>query len=200
MILKICAFCDKRHYAKGCCQNHYRKLRRLLDPEYIRKRDREYSKKTSRACRNRENLALRIKYETDENYRKRKKQQLKDWCKKNHKKRRISNNKYFHSEKGQETRLMYRQNHPIPSSEYHPQIRKAMNLRRKIDQNKCQWFGCIKTKVEVHKIFPLSKYVQELSFLVKNLICYCAYHHLVWHQYNGDQGAVALIRNRIESR
>lgn len=145
-----------------------------------------------------ENLAFKLRYETDHEFRKKKQEAYKKWAKNNPRKRKLIDIKYRKSEKFKETRLLYLKIHPRPSSKYDPKTRLAMRLRRKFDKYTCQWQGCKSNKIEVHKIFPLSLYPEKLSHEIKNLISYCAFHHAIWHKHLGQKGAVILIEARIK--
>jgi hypothetical protein len=73
-----------------------------------------------------------------------------------------------------------------------------MNKVRKRDNNTCQWYKCGKSPkdkviIHVHHIFPRSEY-PELMYEEKYMICYCRFHHALWHESRGDTQIVKMIR------
>ena len=78
-----------------------------------------------------------------------------------------------------------------------PELRHAMNNVRIRDNNTCRWYGCNSNKnVHVHHIFPQSEY-PELATIERYMICYCAYHHKVFHDVRGDSAANIITVNDV---
>ena len=95
-------------------------------------------------------------------------------------------------------RKMYKEN-PTPhwNTIQTKELKNAMHVARKRDNFSCKWYGCKLTRkdirIDVHHIFPRSEY-PELELIVKFMICYCVYHHFLFHALRGDE-AGKLFRN-----
>jgi len=90
----------------------------------------------------------------------------------------------------------YSKNNPKASTSYTLEDQEAINNVKKRDKNTCQWFNCGLThrqaEIHVHHIFPRSKY-PELELIEQYMICYCAFHHGLWHKYRRDQYANLIL-------
>lgn len=88
---------------------------------------------------------------------------------------------------------------PIPNwnTSWSKELKKAMYRVRKRDNNMCKWQDCnLNTnviRIHVHHIFPRSEY-PELQLIERYMICYCVYHHFLFHKYRGDE-AGKLFKN-----
>ena len=86
---------------------------------------------------------------------------------------------------------------------YPIELQLAMNNVRKRDNNTCQWYDCKltvnETIIHVHHIFPKSKY-PELQLIEKYMICYCGFHHSLFHEYRGDFYYKLIINNPLISK
>lgn len=78
---------------------------------------------------------------------------------------------------------------PRITSHYEPDTRHAMTERLYIDDFACKWYGCKLTKedcrIDVNHILPINEY-PELEAEVSNMICYCKWHHALFHLKRGD--------------
>ena len=92
---------------------------------------------------------------------------------------------------------IYRKNNPRSSLKYSLELQLSMNNVRKRDKNKCQWFGCNKNwkdgEIHVNHIFPRNEY-PEYELVEQYMICYCKYHHALFHKARGDIKEYKLLR------
>lgn len=83
----------------------------------------------------------------------------------------------------------WKRNNPKSGSCYDMELQDAMNNVRIRDKNTCQWQRCNltfkQTTIHVHHIFPRNEY-PELELIEQYMICYCNFHHGLWHKYRGD--------------
>lgn len=81
---------------------------------------------------------------------------------------------------------------PRSSSHYSIEMLESTDNARKRDNNTCQWQGCglthKETIIHVHHIFPKSEY-PKLELVEQYMICYCIFHHELWHKYRKDSYA-----------
>ena len=104
----------------------------------------------------------------------------------------------------------WREKNPRSGAGYTIEEQFAMNQRRKMDKNQCQWqvldantkksrICGIKhsrsNSIHVNHIFSRSKY-PELRANPKYMICYCVEHHSLWHFAKKDSFAV-WIKSKI---
>ena len=111
-----------------------------------------------------------------------------------HKEERREKDKRFR-QKHPDYQKEWRKNNPRSSPNYSIDLQDAMNNVRLRDKNLCQWQNCGVTfrnaPIHVHHIFPRNEY-PELELVEQYMICYCANHHWLWHQYRGDPCARLL--------
>ena len=160
----------RQHYQKNKekqRENHKRWL--VKNPNYIK----EYIDK------NREHIRKQWRESNKRTY-----ERIKKYYKENKAKIRLYQNRW-------------RRENPSSNSHYPMELQIAMNNVRKRDNNTCKWYNCgltyKETQIHVHHIFPRSEY-PELELIEQYMICYCVKHHILWHQYRGDQYAKGLSK------
>ena len=123
-------------------------------------------------------------------------------------------NKYANNDKWRkqvlENNAQWRSQNPRSGAGYSFEEQIAMNLRREIDNNQCQWpiinpktnksqicgvKHSKKNKIHVNHIFSRAKY-PETRDVPDAMICLCVDHHADWHEMLGDVAIAKLIRSR----
>lgn len=92
----------------------------------------------------------------------------------------------------------YHKLNPRSNTNYSPELQESTDNVRKRDNNTCQWQGCglthRETIIHVHHIFPKSEY-PDWELIEQYMICYCQWHHGLWHRYRGDYYANLILKS-----
>lgn len=131
---------------------------------------------------------------------KNRKEYSKSWDLKNPERRKEINNKHNSTPERIAYQKAWNKEHPRSFTGYAYETRLAMNEKRYIKDNTCQWYGCGLTfrevPIHVHHILPKSEY-PEYETELWNLILYCGKHHLAFHVARNDP-CVPLLRSQVE--
>jgi len=107
--MKMCSVpnCNRKHYAKGLCKNHYHKIFYEKNKEKIKEYYRNLNKKRTKKWKDERNLKKRVKYWTDEKFREKRKEQQRE-CSKRYVRKKYKENPNWNKERQRE----YRRKHP----------------------------------------------------------------------------------------
>ena len=165
--------------------------------EHIQK-EREYGRKYYLINKQKQNQLTHQYYLT---HKKNRMEYNKQWRKKNPDYR----HEYYlkNIERHRETTKIWKKNNPRAGYIYSYELQNAINNVRYRDNNTCQWDKCglthKQTQIDVNHIFPKSEY-PELELVEQYMICYCGFHHAMFHNYRGDEKVSNWILGRVNAR
>lgn len=188
--------CSSKSRTKKLCVKHYNRLRVNGDPNVSKvKRYSDNDKCMIIGCENEIKAKNKCSYhygvdmylKNREEIREREKQRFQEkyWGK---------DGESFRNKR----KLQYKRwsaNNPRSNPHVSLETKIAMANVRIRDNNTCQWYGCGKTHknlpIHVHHIFLTSEH-PELSHIEPYMICYCIFHHALWHKKRGDNSYAFL--------
>jgi len=174
------------------------KIRQLSKEHYKKNRDKVLKRTRDYQKQNREQIKIQKR-----EYRKRTKERYMKWriqyYKKNKEKLLEKGRQYYRDNKEKILKRceIYRKNNPkAGGGGDNIEMRITMALRKRLDNSTCQWYNCGKTgkdtTIDVHHIFPKSEYPQY-SIKLEYMICYCRWHHYLWHKSRGDKNSASFL-------